>query len=161
MRSSGGIHTVVVMDLVKAVNNSGLLLQGETATAAVMVQPGGSVKRQAGFAVGGAIGAVIGSATQSRTAGSGPGAASQFAGLRGLVVLTDQRVVFCKTGGLIAKPKEIVGALELAQVDRIVHERKRGVHSLELWCVDGSDVTFDAMGGGNADAIAVAFAEQR
>jgi Bacterial PH domain len=149
------------MDLVKALNNSGLLQQGETATAAVTVQPGGSVKRQAGLAVGGAIGGALASAVRSGSVAGGDGVANQFTALRGLVVLTNQRLVFCKTGGLTAKPKEVVGALDLAQVDRIVHERKRGVHSLELWCADGSEVTFDAMGGGNAASVAAKFAEQR
>ncbi len=161
MRGERAIRTVVGMDLVKAVNNSGLLFAGESAQAVVMVQPGGSAKRQAAFGVGGIVGGAIGASVRSGAGNTVAGEADRFASLRGLVVLTDRRVMFCKTGGLTAKPKEVVGDLDLDRVDRIVHERKRGVHSLELWCVDGSDVTFDAMGGGNAEAVAVAFAAQR
>jgi hypothetical protein len=145
------------MDMHKAINESGLLADGETMVAHLMVQAAGSFARQASLgAGGGALGALVGR-SGGTSAGDESSNADRFAGKRGLVVLTNRRLMLCKTAALVAKPKEVIAELGNADIDRIVHERKRGVHSLQVFCTDGSSVAFDAMGGKAAEAVATAF----
>jgi hypothetical protein len=151
------------MDMHKAMNESGLLAPGEKMVAHLMVQAAGSFARQAALGAGGnaALIALAGKRKNAGSDGDEPSSADRFVRKSGLLVLTDQRLMLCKTGALVSKPKEVVADLTIEDIDRIVHERKRGVHRLEVFCTDGSSVAFDAMGGKAAESVANAFVDVR
>jgi hypothetical protein len=147
------IRTVSTMSKTEGISQSSFLQPGEQVAAAVVVQPAGSLKRQAG----GALGTLLAGRNPSRPDGAVDGIADALAPAQGLLAVTNQRVVIFKTGAFGHKPKSVVAELPAPEVQRIVHERKLGAHSVQIWCTDGSGVIFDALGGKDAEAVATAF----
>lgn len=121
---------------------------GEHIEAGTFVQPAGVLARQVGVGTGGLVGALIAEKVTSRrtdAVASDGGLAAQFPTGRLVLGLSAGRLLAFSHGTVSGKPKDLIAAVGLRDIDTISAARKKISYEVQISFRDGTAVSYEAV----------------